>query len=135
MFIINEGGIPYISTLDTNWCKNTSSISFRLFTGISSFAVVHTRRTNPILINKLLAQDDESWSIFPTKSGCFDIKALVVEVATALEIIEPRFDAAIRYRCTIESISPNNSGLPLLAESISFEWSHFCFNALFISDL
>jgi len=48
---------------------------------LTYFEYVFMRRTNPIRLNKLFVQLDDSTSMLPTISGYFDIRALAAALA------------------------------------------------------
>ena len=58
--------------------------------GMSTFAEIFRRRKNPIRLNKLCAEDEESTSITPIAPGYFFIKALAAAVATDQIMTAPR---------------------------------------------
>ena len=77
-------------------------------------AEVNFVSTKSIRVNKLLAHDNESRSMFPTTLGYFFNRAFVAETAPALVITAPRLLAPKIYLWTIESRSDSSNGRPVL---------------------
>ena len=77
-------------------------------------AEVNFLSTKPIRVNKLLAHDDESRSMFPTTLGYFFNRTFAAETAPALVITAPQLLAPKIYLWIIELRSANSNGCPVL---------------------
>ena len=112
-FKIRESGIWYLSTTDAILCKYRNSASFLAPSGISTFPVVFILLLKPILLNRRLAQLEESKSIwFNRRCGLRAINAFAVDMAIVVDTKPPLPRNAIMKFCTIWSKLSKSKGLP-----------------------